>query len=551
MPAPAFDPRELRTSLGDTIEARFELGAKVVETPSTDTVTARDRELGRIVAVKRVHENAPESEVRRILVEAQVAAQLTHPNIVPLYSLEVTADGTPTFTMQRVRGETLDLHIERCVEARDPKDGQYSLRRRMEIFLGVCDAISYAHSHGVYHRNLGPRSVMLGPFAEVFVMDWGFALLGTASAAIELTVPPPSMSGIPGTTSPLGNRKSRDLEGERRDRRALALLLGELITLAPRVGDQPAPPAATRARRLPGDLRAIADAALAGILYSDVRAVADDVRRYLRGESTYARPETPTRRVLRRIQREPVLIATVILVLVVAVGGFALVRRSQTLDAEIETGLRHAALARVSGAVTARADKLDGIANEVSTELYGARAALSVTATSAEVLDTLRGLTRRTGALRAYVVEGGTAQVAGAPTADVALARPHGSPDARWGEPIKRAPHEPWVVPVTADLTRPDGTSSGVVGLDVPLATLAVLTSMSAADGLRSLRIVDARGRGLDAQGFLPADSDPALDALIAARVESDILERPGGSLAVARAHALGWYMVGEGETAP
>lgn len=556
MPPPAFDPSELRSSLGDTIEARFELGASVAAGPSTDLVSARDRELGRIVAAKIVRDDAPESEVKRILVEAQVAAQLTHPNVVPLYSLEVTADGKPTFTMQRVRGETLATFIDRCVEARDPKDGQYSLRRRIEIFLGVCDAIAYAHNRGVYHRNIGPSSVMLGPFAEVFVTDWGFALLGDRGQAtpVELTVSPPSMHGLMPreAVSAPSVRSAHDLEAERRDRRGLGLLLDELIRLTPRVGNEPAPREAARTRRrIPRALQAIVDATLKDALYRDVRAIAEDVRRYARGESAQARPDTATTRWLRRMMRRPAVLSAILLLMVVAAGGFVLVRRARALDGETELGVRQAALARVSGAVTARADRLDGIAHEIATELYGARAALSLVATSTAVDQTLRGLTRRTGALRAFVVVEGVARVIGAPTPDLPHLTPRGTADARWGDPLKRAPHEPWVVPLVADLTAPDGRSSGVIGVDVPLATLAVLTSRTPADGLRSLRIVDARGRGVDAQGYLSLPPDPALQALIDARVESDILTRDGASLAMARVHTLGWYMVGDAEDAP
>ncbi len=555
MPPPAFDPAELRTSLGDTIEARFELGSSVAAGPSTDLVTARDRELGRIVAAKIVRDDAPESEVKRILVEAQVAAQLTHPNVVPLYSLEVTADGKPTFTMQRVRGETLAVFVERCAEARDPKEGQYSLRRRMEIFLGVCDAIAYAHTRGVYHRNLGPGSVMLGPFAEVFVTDWGFALLGDRAHAtpVELTVAPPSMHGMPReAVSAPAVRSAHDLEAERRDRRGLGLLLDELIRLAPRVGNDPAPASATRSRRrVPKGLQAIADAAMKDALYRDVRAIADDVRRHLRGESAQARPDTASTRLARRVMRRPELLSAALLLLVVAAGGFALVKRVRALDGQTELSARQAALARVSGSVTARADRLDGIANEIATELYGARASLSLVPTSTAVDQALRGLTRRTGALRAFVVQGGAARVIGAVTPDLARLTPRGTADARWGDPLKRAPHEPWVVPLVADLTRPDGRASGVIGVDVPLATLAVLTSMTSSEGLRSLRIVDGRGRGLDAQGYLTTPPDPGLQALIDARVESDLLLRDGLSLALARVHTLGWYMVGDAEDTP
>lgn len=563
---PGLDLAELAASLGDALETRFELGPRLSEGPHTEVYTARDRELGRSVLVKRARLDAPERELRRLLVEAQVAAQLAHPNVVPLYSLEVTADGMPAFTMQRVRGETLAKLVERARDAGDPRDGTHALRRRLDIFLGVTDAIAHAHARGVYHRKLTSAAVMLGPFAEVFVTDWGSAMLGEKGEAepLELIVAPPiSLSGpLPrdgADTTPRG-RSPRDVAAELRDRRALGRLLAELVTLTPPTApgasdpampSAPPQPLARAQRRVPHDLRAIVSAAQRDDGYRDVRALAEDVRRYLRGEVTYARPTHAIEQALRRALRRPAKLLLVLMLLVMTGGGFALMRRVSTLEAERNEARRREAVASVSGAVSARADQLDVMANDIMSELYAVRASLSLSSSSTAAREALRVATRRTSALRGFMIANGDVVMVGAHTDALHALAPIGTADARWSLPTRRAPHEPWVVPVLADLTDARGASRGVVGLDIPLASLTVLTAATPAPGLRALRVVDAQGRVLDSQGYAGAPSDAELVKQVEARVESNILWRRDHSLALARVHTLEWYMVGETEVHP
>jgi hypothetical protein len=107
------------------------------------------------------------------------------------------------------------------------------------------------------------------------------------------------------------------------------------------------------------------------------------------------------------------------------------------------------------------------------------------------------------------------------------------------------------VVPVLADLTDARGASRGVVGLDIPLASLTILTAAAPVPGLRALRVVDAQGRMLDGQGYTATPTDAELVKQVEAKVESNILWRNDHSLALARVHALEWYMVGETEVHP
>jgi eukaryotic-like serine/threonine-protein kinase len=131
----------------------------------------RDRDLGRELAVKVLleqHRDRPEL-VRRFIEEAQIAGQLQHPGIVPIYDLGAFADRRPYFSMKLVKGRTL---AELLAERESPT---HDLARFLSIYEAVCQTMAYAHARGVIHRDLKPSNVMAGPFGEVQVMDWGLA----------------------------------------------------------------------------------------------------------------------------------------------------------------------------------------------------------------------------------------------------------------------------------------------------------------------------------------------------------------------------------------
>ncbi|MBN1612167.1 MAG: serine/threonine protein kinase [Polyangiaceae bacterium] len=141
---------------------------------------AFDRHLGREVAVKELlpggdpgsatgTQSVPGPDAReRFLTEARVTGQLEHPAIVPVYELGERADGTLYYTMRAVRGRTLSSAIAAAK----------TRRQRLELvarFADLCQAIAYAHSRGVIHRDIKPDNVMIGEFGETVVLDWGLA----------------------------------------------------------------------------------------------------------------------------------------------------------------------------------------------------------------------------------------------------------------------------------------------------------------------------------------------------------------------------------------
>ena len=142
---------------------------------------ARDEELNREVALKQIqpHYASDADSQGRFLLEAEITGGLEHPGIVPVYGLGQYADGRPFYAMRFIRGDSLKEAIERFhkmdVPGRDSGERSLELRGLLGRFVDVCNAIAYAHSRGVLHRDLKPGNIMLGKYGETLVVDWGLA----------------------------------------------------------------------------------------------------------------------------------------------------------------------------------------------------------------------------------------------------------------------------------------------------------------------------------------------------------------------------------------
>ena len=146
-----------------------------------EVYVARDQQLHRIVALKRIkRDHAADDDKRaRFVIEAEITGRLEHPGIVPVYGLGTHDDGRPFYTMRFIRGDNLKAAIDEFhrggqTEA-DPGRRALGLQKLLRRFLDVCNAVDYAHSRGVLHRDLKPGNIMLGKFGETLVVDWGLA----------------------------------------------------------------------------------------------------------------------------------------------------------------------------------------------------------------------------------------------------------------------------------------------------------------------------------------------------------------------------------------
>ena len=230
---------------------------------------AHDPELAREVAIKVVRdpEALTNDRLARFVSEAQITAQLQHPGIVPVHDIGVTPDGAVYYVMKRVQGRSLRQLLD-VLREREDLQAEWTLHRLLTAFVQVCDAVGFAHQHGVLHRDLKPDNILLGPFGEVLVVDWGLATLvdreveteeadpveaarrkmaempTLAMPALEEELTPTprvrrtttaqtmdgASLGTPGYMSPEQARGDRTWQGPRSDVFSLGVILYELLT---------------------------------------------------------------------------------------------------------------------------------------------------------------------------------------------------------------------------------------------------------------------------------------------------------------------------------
>ena len=281
----------------DLAGTRYRLIDKLGQGGMGGVFRVEDTALERQVALKVITVGDRESDwPARLLQEARVIAKLEHPGIVPVHDAGVLADGRPFYTMKLVQGKRLDEHIATIPGLSD----------RLRIFLRICDAIAFAHAHGVLHRDLKPGNVMVGPFGEVLVMDWGLSkLVGTSSGVAmgqgaeapvaEIAGPGTahgSVFGTPGYMAPEQTRGEISVD-ERADIYSLGAVLPFLLADA---SPQPIPRALSAIRRQ-------AMAADPAERYPSVQELANDVAHFLDGSPVSAYPEGPLARAWRWVVR--------------------------------------------------------------------------------------------------------------------------------------------------------------------------------------------------------------------------------------------------------
>ena len=179
-----LEPRRHDWSLGTptSLGARFRIVRPHAQGGIGKVSVAFDAELQREVALKQIKpERADDPDSRaRFLLEAEVTGRLEHPGIVPVYGLGLDDQGQPFYAMRFVRGTSFEAAINAFHGAdenprRDPLERRLALRHLLDRFVAVCQTVAYAHSRGVLHRDLKPANVLLGPFNESLVVDWGLA----------------------------------------------------------------------------------------------------------------------------------------------------------------------------------------------------------------------------------------------------------------------------------------------------------------------------------------------------------------------------------------
>jgi serine/threonine-protein kinase len=366
-------PTVLHSSVGHSTSAgtRFRIIRPHAKGGLGEVFVARDTELNRDVALKEIQQQfADDPSFRsRFEFEAEVTGGLEHPGIVPVYGLGHMPDGRPFYAMRFIKGKSLKDAIRRFHEAekqpgRDLGRSTLELRDLLGRFIDVCDAVAYAHSRRVLHRDLKPGNIMLGKYGETLVVDWGLAKAldrPELESPIERSEPPlkpasgsalePTLAGSPVGTPAYMSPEQVDGQagrlGVRSDVYCLGATLYHLLTAhAPCEAEQPADvyrkilageiarPRALNPSVAPA-LEAICMRALAlkpEERYTSPEALKADIELWLADEPLTAWREPLPIRARRWMRRNSSLVtaATVTVLVGLAALGIAYIRESET-----------------------------------------------------------------------------------------------------------------------------------------------------------------------------------------------------------------------------
>src|SRR5438477_3059201 len=305
---------------------------------------ARQRHSRRIVAIKRVlsyHADSQET-LMRFRREAQAAANLDHPNILPIYEVSESHDGLPFFSMKFAGGGSL-LEAAPILRS-DP-------RRAVTLMAKVARAVQYAHEQGILHRDLKPANILLDARGEPMVGDFGLAKWLEPTGRLTRT---PSIFGTPGYIAPEQVSGSDTKLTAAADVYGLGAVLFDLLTGRPpftgehalktiqQAAEKPAPKLRTLAPGLDRDLETICAKCLERdplARYRSAGELADDLEHWLLGRSIVARPVSPPVHLWRWVRRNPLVAQMAALLFVMGIAVSVMISKAQPVSPPAASGI--------------------------------------------------------------------------------------------------------------------------------------------------------------------------------------------------------------------
>ena len=305
------------------LEDRFEIERKLAEGGRYVISIGEDLGLEREVAIYSLRDERlldPDERVS-FLLEAEISAQLDHPSVLPVYSVNRDYRGGLHSAVKLTDGTDLRKFMERVTShyrnaGFHAAEEAASLNFRLELFLGVTDGILYAHSRNVVHANLTPQNILIGQYHEVYIKGWGFAVFLASQDKEEQTKRKPPEITDPRFIAPeIVSGAEPDI---RSDIYALGMLLYEIVTLHPPFQDAPAPEVLEKLRNgvepaiehrfggtIDPDMRAIIRKAIAPNpedRYRSVNDLAEDIRHFLHSDEVSVRKISLSKRFAKLIR---------------------------------------------------------------------------------------------------------------------------------------------------------------------------------------------------------------------------------------------------------
>ena len=183
------NPKKSSGNFTRDLEERYDLLDSVGQGGMGVIRSVEDKNLKRTLAMKILAPKYVQDQgvVDAFLEEASITAQLQHPNIIPVHDIGILPEsGNHFYTMKLVDGGSLQDVIDKLKNKDEEYVRKYNLYHMVSIFKKVCDAVAYAHSKGVIHRDIKPGNIMVGPFGEVLLLDWGLAKYSGSSKEVDI-----------------------------------------------------------------------------------------------------------------------------------------------------------------------------------------------------------------------------------------------------------------------------------------------------------------------------------------------------------------------------